>query len=256
MGNYKRENITLENYLNIYTRIHKVLNDLGIEYWLAFGTLLGYVRGRERIVGDSDLDFGCTSKAMDILEKNKHLIYEQGFQIVEEKMRNRRKWRGIIIYDPNIKNFHIDITEWKYDSKSNRYSFRWYIRLNLPSKIFDVLYKLIERAMKKMNDSKGVQTTNFTRYRKTAILHIISNICFEIDWYFNTKRQLEVNIPFLVSVVYYGIKTNIPAHSQEFCKVNYGKNFMIPDNTYRHNGGCEFIKGVTEDGFQRCWIDD
>jgi hypothetical protein len=258
MGNYKMDNISEEDFISIFTRIHNVLNELDIEYWLSFGTLLGYTRDGKQIKGDSDLDFGCTSEAMDILEKNKHLIYEQGFKIVEGKNRDRGRWRGIFIYDENIKNFHIDISEWKYDPESNRYSFRWYIRLNPPSKIFDVLYKIITEQMKKMNDAadKKIYPQNFTRYKKVSILKIISDICFEIDWFFNTKRQLEINIPFLVAVDYYGVKTNISAHPIAFCKANYGKQWFIPDSGFRAKGGSECIRGITEDGFQRCYIND
>jgi len=258
MGNYKKANISEEDFISIFTRIHNILNELGIEYWLSFGTLLGYVRDRQQIKGDSDLDFGCTSEAMDLLERNKHLIYEQGFQIVEGKNRSRGRWRGIFIYDENIKNFHIDISEWKLDPESGRYTFRWYLRLNLPSKIFDKLYKVITEQMKKLNNvaDKKIYTQNFTRYKKISILKVFSDICFEIDWYFNTKRQLEIEIPYIIPAFYYEVWTCVPAYFHELCRVNYGNNYWTPDDKFRGKGGCEYIRGMTKDGFQRCWIDE
>lgn len=255
MGNYRQKNISEEDFISIFTRIHKVLNELQIEYWLSFGTLLGYIREGKQIEGDSDLDFGCTSNAMDVLEKNIDLIYKQGFKIVKNKFRDRGKWRGIFIYDENIKNFHIDISEWKYDDYHGRFTFRWYLRLNLPSKIFDVLYKIIEKQMRKLNDSSGVQTTNFTRYRKTSILSTISNICFEIDWFFNTKRELQVWIPALKKVKYYDTKTFIPCYPELYTETNYGASWRTPNNKFRGKGGSECIK-TKVDGWERCWVDD
>jgi hypothetical protein len=242
-------------FVDALRRISKVLNDLNLKYWLSFGTLLGYIREQHFINGDSDMDFGMTSESFDILEKNKHLIYEQGFKIVENKFNTRGKWRDMFIYDENIKNFHIDISEWRHDYKSNKYTFRWQLRLNLPSKIFDVLYKLVVRQMKQLNDKQNVFRTDFNRYKRVSLLKLISIVCFEIDWFFNTKRQFEIYLPYVIPTTYYGIKTFIPAYPHTLCKINYGKNYMTPDDKFR-GGGREYIKGKTSDGFERCWIDD
>lgn len=258
MGHYKYKSdmISEEVFIDYFKRINKILYDLKIKYWLSFGTLLGYIREGKHIIGDSDIDFGTDTKGFDILEQHKHLFYEQGFAITENKFRNRGKWRGLFIYDPKIKNFHIDISEWKLDEETSRYTFRWHLRLNLPAKIFDFAYKIIAKIMIKLNDINNIQNTDFNRYKKPFILKIISNICFEIDWFFNTKRQLEVYIPYVIPVEYYDVKTYIPAYPYTYTKTNYGKNFMIPDNKFCAKGGSECIKGKTKDGFERCYLDE
>jgi phosphorylcholine metabolism protein LicD len=62
--------------------IDKVFNEIGIKYWLEFGTLLGAVREKDFIAHDLDIDLGCFLE--DYHEKNEKIFNKYGFKKVRE----------------------------------------------------------------------------------------------------------------------------------------------------------------------------
>ncbi len=67
---YKRNKEFLKNAEKVLATIDSVLTDMGLEYWLEFGTLLGAVREKDFIAHDLDLDIAMWLKDKSIeLEK-------------------------------------------------------------------------------------------------------------------------------------------------------------------------------------------
>ncbi|MBS2034058.1 LicD family protein [bacterium] len=62
--------------------LNAFLNELGVDYWLAYGTLLGYWRDRDLILGDSDLDFGLRVEDYQLLLNSRHRL-PAGFVMVD-----------------------------------------------------------------------------------------------------------------------------------------------------------------------------
>lgn len=51
---------------------NRFLQDLGVEYWLAYGTLLGYHREERILSHDQDIDFGAHEKEYDRIRGGRH----------------------------------------------------------------------------------------------------------------------------------------------------------------------------------------
>jgi len=86
--------------LEVFTKLIEALNECNIEYWLMFGTLLGAVRDKNFIHGDTDIDIGISDIYLnnDIIDfqlskygfiKIQKIIYknEQKYVYVEETYR-------------------------------------------------------------------------------------------------------------------------------------------------------------------------
>jgi len=56
---YKENKNFLKNADSVLVRVDEVFTELGIEYWLGFGTLLGAYRNGDFLQHDEDLDFGA-----------------------------------------------------------------------------------------------------------------------------------------------------------------------------------------------------
>jgi len=57
-SNYKKNRRFLKNATEIMHRIDSIFNELGIDYWLEYGTLLGVIRENGFIKHDYDIDLG------------------------------------------------------------------------------------------------------------------------------------------------------------------------------------------------------
>ena len=53
-----KENIPLEEKVELLKRTVAVLEKHNIQYWIIMGTLLGYTKGKTFLPGDTDIDFG------------------------------------------------------------------------------------------------------------------------------------------------------------------------------------------------------
>jgi len=50
--------LQMDQLLNLSYKVHQVLDELGVEHWLMYGSLLGALRGHAPLVWDDDADIG------------------------------------------------------------------------------------------------------------------------------------------------------------------------------------------------------
>lgn len=62
--------------------LNAFLQSLDIDYWLAYGTLLGYHRDHDLILGDADIDFGLLEENYRKIKDFRHRL-PPGYQLVD-----------------------------------------------------------------------------------------------------------------------------------------------------------------------------
>lgn len=55
----------------LFVMVNTFLNDLEVDYWVNYGTLLGFYRGEGIISHDIDIDFGCEEKFYSYIWENR-----------------------------------------------------------------------------------------------------------------------------------------------------------------------------------------
>lgn len=68
--------------------IHEVMEKLKIDFWISDGTALGFMREKDFITYDNDVDIGFFSKDQDKFWDNINLFEKQGFEIAEIRDQN------------------------------------------------------------------------------------------------------------------------------------------------------------------------
>lgn len=79
-GNYRRKKLQILQ--SMFIAMVNFLNEIGEEYWLDFGTLLGYYRENGIIGHDVDIDFSMHEKSYNRLLSESHRI-PLGFKIYD-----------------------------------------------------------------------------------------------------------------------------------------------------------------------------
>ncbi len=72
----------------LYAGVNGFLYSLGVEYWLAYGTLLGYYREGAIIAGDYDVDFGASLSAYGVIWAARARL-PAGFTLYDTSHRHR-----------------------------------------------------------------------------------------------------------------------------------------------------------------------
>ncbi len=82
----------------LYQTVNQFLQEIDVDYWLLFGTLLGCVRDQKLIVADGDIDFGAPQEAYQKIIENATKL-PKGFNIYDSSHVNWGPkvyilWRG------------------------------------------------------------------------------------------------------------------------------------------------------------------
>lgn len=257
MGRIKKEKdyISDDEYSSILYRLYYIADTLQIPLWLTFGTLLGLAQQGMRFKWDNDIDVGTTPEGFTKLTENLELVKKLGF-FIRDKERDPHCYRGLFIYDPKIQPFHVDISEFVPD-ENGRFTFRWIIRITLPSKVFNVLDKILMTIAEIMNKNKDIPFKDTPEYknlhRKDSITNKLIKVIAKADLYFSTFRELAMPINAFARIKYYNTYVLVPLPLDNYCAVNYGKNWTNPIMIRHTKGGSECLR-ETKDGIQRCWI--
>jgi hypothetical protein len=257
MGVMKSEKdyLTDEEYSDVLDRLYRMADELGVTFWLTFGTLLGYARGKTRIPWDNDIDIGTTSEGFDILQDNLEIVRKYGF-FIREKTREPMMYRGLFIYDPTIQPFHVDISEFVIDG-NGRYTFRVARRVSPPAKVFNYLNNIlmaIGEFTHKDNSLPYKDSEGYKKLHQNKITNTIIRAIATADYYFTTIRELCMTVTHFAREEYYGVKVLVPMPVEEYCELNYGSSWKTPIKKKHPRSGCECIQYKTEEGVEICYL--
>lgn len=79
-GGYNRRK--LELLRTFYEATNSFLKDLGVDYWLSYGTLLGWYRERGIIAHDIDIDYAASTDAFELIWQNRDRL-PSGFKLFD-----------------------------------------------------------------------------------------------------------------------------------------------------------------------------
>jgi len=236
----KKQDICEKDYINILKRICNILEKNKINYWLFAGTLLGCIRDNHFISWDDDIDIAIDNssfvKTLTLINTFKKNNFT--FCIQQEK----GNYKKIILTDPSIPHFHIDLYEIKL--YNNKYIFKRTLVNNLPTilsyKILGIYINLTNK-----DYSKHVNKSN----------RIIKYIFRSINHFFGTKQTLIHNNLGTEKIKYYGIATRIPKNYKEYLVLMYGDTWRIPNYKFDNTKiSKQFIKEVMKDGREICYL--
>lgn len=71
----------------LFIESNRFLGDLGAQYWINYGTLLGYHRSNSLIAHDIDIDFGAREYEAKRIWENRHLL-PRGFKMHDSSNRH------------------------------------------------------------------------------------------------------------------------------------------------------------------------
>ncbi len=72
---------------HFYVGLNAFLQSLEVDYWLAYGTLLGYHRDSDLILGDSDIDFGLLASDYQRILDYRHRL-PVGYELVDTSSKH------------------------------------------------------------------------------------------------------------------------------------------------------------------------
>jgi hypothetical protein len=116
-----REAVIRERLAQVFKTTNRFLNDLGVEYWLVYGTLLGYYRNGDLIRGDWDIDFGAHEQEYEKIWTARHRL-PVGFRMYDTSHKHRGPklyvtWKG---WEADI-YFYKEIREQVQSYEKSRY---------------------------------------------------------------------------------------------------------------------------------------
>lgn len=70
----RRDECIHQELATLFRVVNEMLRRSGVEYWLNYGTLLGWFRSRSLIPGDRDVDFGTPAPSYPVVWEARHLL--------------------------------------------------------------------------------------------------------------------------------------------------------------------------------------
>jgi len=225
MGTIKDEEQNIDEKKKVYffKKIKGILEKNGIEYWIEYGTLLGFLRDKKLIHWDHDIDL----VALDF-EKVKKIIPK----FEEMKFKTKLRWSKskyntqlLQIYAPDIKksSFHIDIYEFiLINGKPARLET---FKSNFLAKFLDISLGFIRKY--------------------GFITNSINNIIEKLVDFFSLKRTLIFPKTETELLDFYDTKVRVPKNAEEHVRFLYGENWRIPNKNHRNieSGVTKYKKG-------------
>ena len=197
-----KNKLNIDNAKKSARFLHKMFTDLGLKYWMDYGTLLGIVRDKAFIPYDTDIECYMFFKK----ERDKHRVLkyldDKGF-CYTAKLDNRQ---GVIIHD---KKGYIHM------------SFGWFKYHPILSKL--ILKKIFLKLGKRYTQSK-------------------SQIIRPFEGEIREKRRLNCWVRSFLPLVFcskiktvpfYDFEVCIPGKAEELLEIRYGKEWKTPMKKYK-----------------------
>jgi len=91
----------MDQLLSLSYKVHQVLDELGLEHWLMYGSLLGALRGHAPLAWDDDADIGLDGDGR-LKTLSKTLLIEKLKSVGAKHVGDFRSLDGLIqIHDGN-----------------------------------------------------------------------------------------------------------------------------------------------------------
>lgn len=241
MATIREDEVNVEEVekVRFFEKVKEILDENNIDYWIAFGALLGYVREKRFIPWDHDIDIGT----LDISK-----IEELESKFRDKKLTMKVKYRDlkyetttVQIRDttlPEETKFHIDIYE--FSLRDGKPVWKYMVRTNILSRMVNAMYN----ALKSPPSSKKMK--RYTKSKKILVRFINKIPCFIRPSFIRALKGIDIKLAnklFLVfpklkiqTVNFYGMKVKIPVEPEKHLKIIYGENWKNPDKSFSSHG--------------------
>lgn len=197
MGTLKEKDkvVTVTERLELLKKVVSVFNTYGINYWLEFGTLLGYHRDDAFIPYDADIDIATH----DYHLVKKHIDSLKKIGMIEEVY----EWTDDIstIFRVYSDNIHIDI----YDFKD-----------------------IHDYSVLKCNRFEGVSSIFRHLYLQLKKRGIVSNAILKLGVILSQKRVFYYPHVITKKVKFYDLDVRVPVDPEKHLLLMYGKTWRTP----------------------------
>lgn len=73
--------------IEVFKITNQFLNSIGVEFWINYGTLLGYYRDKTIILGDRDVDFGLLEESYELILRSQNEL-PSGYALADTSYRH------------------------------------------------------------------------------------------------------------------------------------------------------------------------
>jgi lipopolysaccharide cholinephosphotransferase len=209
---------------SIWINLLNNLSQHGIDFWIDYGTLLGYVRNNKIISWDKDIDISIKyedyKKLLNFLgndNNNKYkIVFQKRYPYLDSLVQIHP---GPSIVKDNIFPMHLDI--YLYKKLDNYYLLRY---LQTPYGSLKKLSKIINKIIKRIYASNNAILSESI---KIFILDLLLKLLCSYSYcgyevipkkYFYDFKEIN----------FFGIKVKIPLNEKEYLEFLYGNNWRKP----------------------------
>ncbi len=238
--------ITEEQKISFLKKIVTILNKNDVEYWLEFGTLLGYMRNNKFIPWDLDIDIAMLDSNIDKIKKLEKDFNKENMDIQFETKNSNYFSPHITIRDKNISKetgFHGDISF--FSIKNDELIYMFLQRTNVFVRGADVIHHALNKdivkqgtmSIKTMEILSGISKIPIIRKKMCSVL-------LKFDLIFANKRififeKIKTKKVETKKANFCGVTIRIPKNAINHLLLSYGKRWKIP-NKNAHGIGEEF----------------
>jgi len=232
-------NVEEDKKVRFFKKVKEILEENNIDYWLSFGALLGYVRDKRFIPWDRDIDIATWDigkiEKLESKFKEKKLTMKIKYKDLEYETTT------VQIKDTTLPKetiFHIDIYE--FISKDGKPVWKYMVRANIASRIVNAMYNALKsppspKKMERYTESQKILvkfTNKIPFFIRPATIRLLKRIDIKL------ANKLFIVFPKLKiqTVNFYGMKVKIPVEPEKHLEVIYGKNWKIPDKSFKEHG--------------------
>lgn len=226
----------VEKVIQLLADTKKLLDKNNINFWLMYGTLLGFVRNKQFIPWDHDIDISAWYNDYDKIKNLKNEFKKIGYEMTFQEGEGS----PVTIYpskeDAEAHSFHLDILFWIKDKD-------FAVELiHFNRSVFDRLFDGLGR-MLNQDYYKGRHTrlSKNTRSKTSKIVSLLSkrkynflNKVMHSLYLFTCKKTVMPYAQFnqIKTINVYKTKFNIPSNYEQFLELTYGLNWKTPDKNY------------------------
>jgi|694.fasta_scaffold15773_10 lipopolysaccharide cholinephosphotransferase len=203
-----------------FVEVINLLNFNKINYWLCHGTLLGFIREKNLIPWDNDIDIAILETNFNIKKIN-YLMLSHGF-----KRKVKFIHDNLMTYTKG-KDKEVDINCYRYNKNFNNIYVRWYSPANIFMKIIDAI------TVAKNYDGKFKIIINLL-YPFQEFFIFLKKILCKYNFFYKKKGYSHPVkfIKLLKKEKFMGIEVKIPYFYKEYLLHLYGKSWKIPKKNF------------------------